>query len=230
MGAILEARNLSKNFPSGDRVLRVFDGLNFSIEEGEMVSIVGASGVGKSTLLHLLGGVDSPTAGEIAFRDRVLSRMGGGELARFRNTAIGFVFQFHFLMPDFTALENVMMPLLIGSTGRGKAEERAAALLASVGLAGRSHHRPGELSGGEQQRVAIARAVAMEPAILLADEPTGNLDRETGRIVFEVLNKLNAEMGLTMVLVTHNDTLAAAAGRCLRLDEGTLHPHTPTSP
>jgi lipoprotein-releasing system ATP-binding protein len=153
--------------------------------------------------------------------------MGGGELARFRNSAVGFVFQFHFLMPDFSALENVMMPMLIGGEARGRARELAGVLLDSVGLSDRSHHRPGELSGGEQQRVAIARAVAMEPDILLADEPTGNLDGETGRAVFDVLNSLNREHNLTIVLVTHNDSLAGAAGRCLRLTDGALVSHHP---
>lgn len=229
MTAVLEARNLSKTFPSGDRTLQVFDGLDFAVAEGEMVSIVGASGVGKSTLLHLLGGVDRPTGGDVVYRGRRLSAMGNGELARFRNSAIGFVFQFHFLMPDFSALENVMMPMLIGGKSRGRARERAVTLLGGVGLAERSHHRPGEMSGGEQQRVAIARAVAMEPDILLADEPTGNLDGETGRAVFGDLRRLNGERNLTMVLVTHNDALAAAAGRCLRLAEGTLHPHDPSA-
>ena len=153
--------------------------------------------------------------------------MSGGELARFRNSAVGFVFQFHFLMPDFSALENVMMPMLIGGETRGRAREQAGTLLGSVGLSDRSHHRPGELSGGEQQRVAIARAVAMKPDILLADEPTGNLDGETGSAVFEVLNSLNRERNLTIVLVTHNNALAGAAGRCLRLTEGALVSHQP---
>jgi lipoprotein-releasing system ATP-binding protein len=230
MGPVLEARGLSKSFPSGDKTLRIFDGLEFSAAAGEMVAVVGASGVGKSTLLHLLGGVDRPTGGEVCYRGTSLASMGNGELARFRNRAVGFVFQFHFLMPDFTALENVMMPMLIGGLGRGKALRKAAALLAEVGLGERTHHRPGELSGGEQQRVAIARAVGMEPDVLLADEPTGNLDHETGSAVFEVLQRLNRDKRLTIVLVTHNIELAASAGRCLQLFEGSLHPFTPGAP
>jgi lipoprotein-releasing system ATP-binding protein len=187
-----------------------------------MVSIVGASGVGKSTLLHLLGGVDRPSRGEVLYNGESLAKMSNGALARFRNAAVGFVFQFHFLMPDFTALENVMMPLLVGGERPSRASRRAEELLAEVGLADRRQHRPGELSGGEQQRVAIARAIAREARVLLADEPTGNLDRETGRSTFQVLEKLNREHGLTMVVVTHNEELASVAHRSLRLTEGRL--------
>jgi lipoprotein-releasing system ATP-binding protein len=189
-----------------------------------MLAVVGASGVGKSTLLHLLGGVDRPTSGEIVYRGESLSAMNNGALAGFRNREVGFIFQFHFLMPDFTALENVMMPLLIRGVRSGKALKRSRELLAGVGLAERGHHRPGELSGGEQQRVAIARAVVGEPRVVLADEPTGNLDVETGRATFAVLEKLHRERGLTMIVVTHNEGLASSAGRTLRMKKGKLQP------
>jgi lipoprotein-releasing system ATP-binding protein len=224
MAVLLEAKNLSKSYASGTGKLNVLAGLDLRVEEGEMAAVIGASGVGKSTLLHILGGVDRPTSGEVLYRGSPLSRMSNGALARFRNREIGFVFQFHFLMPDFTALENVMMPMLIGGAGSRPARERAQELLGEVGLAERVHHRPGELSGGEQQRVAIARAVARNPRVILADEPTGNLDHETGAVTFAVLEKLNRERGVTMVLVTHNQELAGASGRYLRLIDGRLEP------
>jgi lipoprotein-releasing system ATP-binding protein len=224
MTPLLEARSLSKVFRSGSKPLQVLDDLDITIAGGEMVAVVGASGVGKSTLLHLLGGVDRPTSGEILYRGEPLSAMNNGALAGFRNREVGFIFQFHFLMPDFTALENVMMPLLIRGVRSGKAMKRSRELLDGVGLAERGHHRPGELSGGEQQRVAIARAVAGEPQVVLADEPTGNLDIETGQATFAVLEKLHRERGLTMIVVTHNEGLAGAAGRTLRMEKGQLHP------
>ncbi len=222
MTALFEVKALSKSFVSGNRTLQVLQGIDFSVEEGEMVAVVGASGVGKSTLLHLLGGVDQPSSGEIRYRGQSLSSMGSSALAGFRNREVGFVFQFHFLMPDFSALENVMMPLLIGGERAGRARERAGELLADVGLAERLEHRPGELSGGEQQRVAIARAMAREPRVVLADEPTGNLDTETGSATVSVLERLNRERGLTMIVVSHNEILAGAAGRVLLLSGGRL--------
>jgi lipoprotein-releasing system ATP-binding protein len=217
---LIEARGLVKSYRSGPRLLTVIDGLDLAVAAGETVAIVGASGAGKSTLLHLLGGIDRPSAGEILFEGRRLDALSATELARYRNAAVGFVFQFHFLMPDFTALENVQMPLLLGGERSASAARRAAELLADVGLAERRHHRPGELSGGEQQRVAIARAIARSPRLLLADEPTGNLDRKTGEAVFALLQGLNRERGLTMVMVTHNEELARAAGRTLNLESG----------
>ena len=224
MTPLIEARGLKKTYMSGDRQLTVIDGLDLAVSAGETVAIVGASGTGKSTLLHLLGGIDRPSAGEILFEGRRLDALSATALARYRNAAVGFVFQFHFLMPDFTALENVQMPLLLGGERSGPAARRAAELLADVGLADRGHHRPGELSGGEQQRVAIARAIARAPQLLLADEPTGNLDRGTGEAVFSLLQRLNRERGLTMVVVTHNGELASACGRTLTLEGGRFVP------
>jgi len=224
MPPLIEARGLKKTYMSGDRPLTVIDGLDLAVSSGETVAIVGASGTGKSTLLHLLGGIDRPSAGEIIFEGRRLDALSATALARYRNAAVGFVFQFHFLMPDFTALENVQMPLLLGGERSGPAARRAAELLADVGLADRGHHRPGELSGGEQQRVAIARAVGRAPQLLLADEPTGNLDRGTGEAVFSLLQRLNRERGLTMVVVTHNRELALACGRTLTLEGGRFVP------
>jgi lipoprotein-releasing system ATP-binding protein len=222
MGALLEARGLAKSYASGPRTLAVVAGVDLAVGAGETVAVVGPSGAGKSTLLHLLGGIDRPDAGEILFEGAPLSRRTPAQLARYRNTEVGFVFQSHFLMPDFTALENVGMPLLVGGVRPAPAARRAAELLALVGLAERAHHRPGELSGGEQQRVAIARAVARGPRLLLADEPTGNLDRETGLAVFELLLRLNREQGLTLVMVTHNEDLARALGRTLRIESGRI--------
>ncbi len=224
---LIEARGLKKTYLSGDRPLTVIDGLDLAVTAGETVAIVGASGTGKSTLLHLLGGIDRPSAGEILFEGRRLDALSATALARYRNAAVGFVFQFHFLMPDFTALENVQMPLLLGGERSGPAARRAAALLADVGLADRGHHRPGELSGGEQQRVAIARAIARSPQLLLADEPTGNLDRETGGSILLLLQRLNRERGLTLVVVTHNRELSYACGRTLTLEAGRFAPALP---
>jgi lipoprotein-releasing system ATP-binding protein len=226
-GPLIEARGLVKRYPSGERTLTVINGLDLAVAAGETVAVIGASGAGKSTLLHLLGGIDRPSEGEILFEGARLDALSAAALARYRNAAVGFVFQFHFLMPDFTALENVQMPLLLGGERRGAAARRAAELLAEVGLGDRGHHRPGELSGGEQQRVAIARAIARGPRLLLADEPTGNLDRETGEAVFALLQRLNRERGLTTVIVTHNEQLASAAGRTLKIEAGRFVPLRP---
>ncbi len=214
------AENLSKSFArDGDR-LDVLKGVNITVSAGELIAIVGPSGVGKSTLLHLLGGLERPTSGSIRYGDTDLARLNDVDLAHFRNRQVGFVFQFHHVLPEFSAVENVMLPLLIRRGSAAAARDQATALLTRVGLAGRLTHRPGELSGGEQQRVAIARALVGEPAVLLADEPTGNLDSKTGEEVFELLRELNRERRLTCVLITHNEVLARRADRELRMLDG----------
>ena len=211
-----------KSFPrDGDRV-EVLKGVSLRIALGELVAVVGPSGVGKSTLLHLLGALERPTRGEIRYGGATLSGLSDAALAEFRNRQVGFVFQFHHLLPEFTALENVMLPLLIRRHPMGEARIRAHALLERVGLAERLQHRPGELSGGEQQRVALARALVGEPAVLLADEPTGNLDSKTGEEVFELLRQMNRERQLTSVIVTHNEVLAGRADRILRMLDGRM--------
>jgi len=220
--AHIEATGLVKEFVDGPRCVRVLSGIDLSVERGDTVSIVGESGVGKSTLLHILGGLERPTAGRIRVGDVELAEQGERELARFRSTSIGFVFQFHHLMPDFTALENVMMPLLISGIPPAEAHGPAAAMLERVGLAERLEHRPGELSGGEQQRVAVARAVVRRPEVVLADEPTGNLDPDTAAEIKRLLIDLNREAGTTCVVVTHNARLAGAMARRLRLTHGRI--------
>jgi lipoprotein-releasing system ATP-binding protein len=187
-----------------------------------MAAIVGASGVGKSTLLHVLGTLDLPTSGSLRFNGEELTRMTATRLAEFRNREIGFVFQFHHLLPEFTALENVMMPALIGRIPRASSEERALEILERVGLSHRTTHKPGELSGGEQQRVALARGLVVRPSLLLADEPTGNLDSHTGEEIHKLFTELNEELGMTMLVVTHNPELAARMPRCLRMQDGGL--------
>jgi len=218
----IEARGLVKEFVDGPRTVRVLRGVDLTVAAGETVAIVGESGVGKSTLLHLLGGLERPTGGTVRVADFDVGTRSDREVARFRNEQVGFVFQFHHLLPDFTALENVMMPCLISGVPAGEAAERARLMLERVGLAERLTHRPGELSGGEQQRVAVARAVVRRPSLVLADEPTGNLDPHTGDEVERLLLDLNREAGITCVVVTHNDRLAAAMDRILRLSAGRL--------
>src|SRR5689334_859078 len=220
---LVEATGLSKRYVDGPSEVQVLEGLDLAIGAGERVAIVGESGVGKSTLLHILGTLDRPSGGRLVLNDVDVTTLGEEALAAFRNREIGFVFQFHQLLPDFTALENVMLPALIGRESPGAARARAGELLARVGLSERAAHRPGELSGGEQQRVAVARAVVRRPRLLLADEPTGNLDPETGERVTNVLLELNRDVGSTLVVVTHNDRLASAMGRTLRLADGRLH-------
>jgi lipoprotein-releasing system ATP-binding protein len=207
---------------SGPVALHVLNGIDLDIGKGEMLAIVGASGVGKSTFLHILGGLDRPTSGKVFYGDVDVFGLDNDRIARFRNERVGFVFQFHHLLPEFSALENVMMPALIRGTDRGKAAETATNILVDVGLGNRVHHRPGELSGGEQQRVAVARALMLNPDVVLADEPTGNLDTHTGEAVHELLQKINEEKGITFVIVTHNDKLAVRAGRVLRMTEGQM--------
>jgi len=219
---LIALRNLSKEYVDGPRVVRVLSGLDLEIGAGERVAIVGESGVGKSTLLHILGTLDRPTGGEVWFDGENLTSKSERDLAQFRNREIGFIFQFHHLLPDFTALENVMMPALIGRTSTDAARRRAGHLLDRVGLAERLEHRPGELSGGEQQRVAVARALVQEPRAVLADEPTGNLDPATGEGVQNLLMELNREHNITLVVVTHSATLASAMDRTLRLTAGRI--------
>ncbi len=220
-GPLIEAVGLSKVYGDHHRVAVLTD-LTLSVGRGEKLVIVGQSGVGKSTLLHILGSLDQPSSGVVRFDGVDLAGLDDREVAHFRNREIGFVFQFHHLLPDFTALENTMMPALIRGIAREEAAELARAVLVQVGLAQRLEHKPGELSGGEQQRVAVARAVVLSPRAVLADEPTGNLDPGTADEVHQLLVELNRTRGLTLVIVTHNDRLAALADRTLRLRDGRL--------
>jgi lipoprotein-releasing system ATP-binding protein len=219
---LLVARGLEKAYSTVAGELRVLQGVDLEVAVAEMVAIVGASGVGKSTLLHVLGTLDRPDGGELRIAGEDVLALPDARRCAFRNRTLGFVFQFHHLLPEFSALENVSMPLLIGGRPLEEARERARRLLAEVGLAERSAHRPGALSGGEQQRVAVARALAADPRVLLADEPTGDLDRETGRRLHQTLREMSRARGLTVVLVTHNDELARLCDRVLRLDGGRL--------
>ncbi len=214
--SFLEARDLSKTYRDAEVPVEVFRGIDVSVERGEMLAIVGPSGIGKSTLLHLLGGLDQPDSGTIRIGDRDVTSMSNDQLARFRNRNVGFVFQFHHLLPEFTAVENVAMPGWIARVPTGEALRKAAALLAELGLDSRRSHFPNQLSGGEQQRVAIARALLADPLLFLGDEPTGNLDLETGERVFELMKECHVKRGLTSILVTHNPDLA---GRCDRVLE-----------
>jgi lipoprotein-releasing system ATP-binding protein len=219
---LLEVHDLCKTYEIGNNRVEVLTGITLELEAATTTALVGASGAGKSTLLHLLGALDRPTSGTVRFCGEDIFRKNDRELALFRNRSIGFVFQFHHLLPEFTALENVMMPALIARVPKGDARGMAEELLTDVGLVQRMSHRPGELSGGEQQRVAIARALVMSPALLLADEPTGNLDMKTSDGVHAVLADLQLKKGLTLVVVTHNERLAAAMGRTVRLVDGRL--------
>lgn len=222
MSSLLQVKNLRKSYWSGQDELHILVGLDLEVAEGQMVAITGVSGSGKSTLLHLVGGMEKPDSGEILFEGEEITRLGGAELARFRNQKIGFVFQFHHLLPEFTALENVMFPLLLRRVPFQEATARGKKFLEDVGLAARARHRPGELSGGEQQRVAFARALAGEPRLLLADEPTGNLDEHTSHTVFELLQQIHNRYRLTSVIVTHNARLARLCDVARRLSEGKL--------
>lgn len=213
----LEARGLSKTYRSAEVPVEVFRGIDVVVESGEMLAIVGPSGIGKSTLLHLLGGLDRADSGTIRIGDRDLTSMSNDELARFRNRNVGFVFQFHHLLPEFTAAENVAMPGWIGRIPVAEALRKASALLAELGLEARQTHFPNQLSGGEQQRVAIARALLTDPLLFLADEPTGNLDLETSERVFELMRDCHVKRGLTSVIVTHNPDLAARCDRVLEM-------------
>ena len=224
---VLRAEGLTKTYPAvsgrvGSGDVELFRGLDLAVRAGEMVSIVGESGAGKSSLLHLLAALDRPTAGEVWFGAERLSGFSGRQASEFRNRKIGYVWQFHYLLPEFTAAENVAMPLLARGMGRGAALEQARVWLERVGLVGREEHRSGELSGGEQQRVSLARALVVSPQVLLADEPTGDLDGKTAEAVFGLIQKLHKEHGLTSVLVTHNLEFAERCDRMLRLREGRL--------
>lgn len=222
---LMRVQNIQKVYktPHGD--VRVLEDVSFQLEKGEIVAITGASGVGKSTLLHIMGGLDRPTNGEIVFEDKVLSDMTNTQLAEFRNTKVGFVFQFHHLLPEFSAIENVAMPLLIRRTlSKKMALQRAAEVLSDVGLSQRFNHIPAQLSGGEQQRVALARAMVTSPLLVLADEPTGNLDTGTGRIVFDMMCELNEKYKVTFVIASHDMDLARSSHRCMKMAAGYVAP------
>jgi lipoprotein-releasing system ATP-binding protein len=221
---ILRAENLSKVYRSGDTDLVIFNNLSLAVRRGERLALVGESGAGKSTLLHLLGGLDRPSSGTIYYKSKDISGLTDAGLAEFRNLEIGFVWQIHYLLPEFTALENVMMPLLIRGAAHAEAASVSLERLDEVGLRARASHRAGELSGGEQQRVVLARALVGKPALLLADEPTGNLDFRTGEMIFQLLEQLHQSHQLTSVFVTHNPSFARRADRILKLENGTLQP------
>jgi len=220
MSNVLACKNIQKHYNDGSRELKILTGVDLEVHEGEILAISGPSGVGKSTLLHIMGTLDKPTSGDVLYRGRGLSTMGRKEINRIRNEEIGFVFQFYHLLPEFTALENVMMPAICKGAARKDAATRAEELLHTVGLAERMTHKPGQLSGGEQQRVAIARALYNHPGVILSDEPTGNLDERTGGSIIDLLWKLNEEHGVTLVVVTHDDALAGQAHRWVYMHGG----------
>jgi lipoprotein-releasing system ATP-binding protein len=219
---VIRAEGLAKTYSEGKMRTPVFDGLDIAVQAGETVAILGVSGAGKSTLLHLLGGLDTPTSGEVFVAGQKMSALSDAERGRLRNRALGFVYQFHHLLPEFTALENVLMPVLLGGAGVNDAAKRAQALLESVGLGHRLEHKPGELSGGERQRAAVARALVNKPACVLGDEPTGNLDEKTAANVFGQMLELNRAERTSLVLVTHDRSLAAKLDRVLELHQGRL--------
>ncbi len=219
---ILACEAVCKNYYDGQLNVQVLDNLTLQVDKGRSIGIVGASGSGKSTLLHILGGLDKPTSGRVSLMGQDLSELSQKQLSRLRNQHLGFVYQFHHLLPEFSALENVMMPLLIGKRPKEQARERALLMLEKVGLKDRVQHRPGELSGGERQRAAIARALVTDPACLLADEPTGNLDRKNALNILDMMMELKQELGTALVVVTHDDEMAARFDRVLNMTDGAL--------
>ena len=220
--AILEAVGIQRQFATADGLLQVLKGVDLTISRGEMVAITGVSGVGKSTLLHILGGLDRPTEGQVSLDGVLFSRLTEEERAKTRNQKVGFVFQFHYLLEDFTAMENVMIPMLLAGRKRAEAVKHGELLLEEVGLSSRKNHRPDQLSGGEQQRVAVARALANDPGIVLADEPSGNLDSATGRMLHDLLFRLNSQKSTTFLIATHNQELAERCNRQLHMADGRL--------
>lgn len=219
---LLRCEQISKFYQEGEQKTQVLKEVSFSIHTGELVAIVGSSGSGKSTLLHTLGGLDQPSTGEVFIKGQSLQKLSNNALAKLRNQHLGFVYQFHHLMADFTALENVMMPMLIGQQNKSEAKDRAEKMLQAVGLAHRIAHRPSALSGGERQRVAIARALVNNPSLVLADEPTGNLDQKTTESIFELIKRLNQEQQIAFLLVTHDLNLANKLNRCYVMRDGVL--------
>jgi lipoprotein-releasing system ATP-binding protein len=219
---VLSCQSVTKSFKDGEREVLVLNQLDLAIEKAELIGIIGASGSGKSTLLHIMGGLDQPTKGVVKIDNHDLVKLSTNELSKIRNQEIGFIYQFHHLLMEFTAAENVMMPLLIGGMNPKKAQVKAEKILSRVGLSDRVTHRPSELSGGERQRVAIARALVNEPKLVLADEPTGNLDQDTASEIFALINELNTELGICFVIVTHDLDIARQMQRVYRLDHGQL--------
>ena len=221
-GPVIQAQGLVKRFHDGNRELTVLDGVDLAVQAGEMVAVVGASGSGKSSLLHMLGLLDRADAGTVRIAGQITEGLSEGARSDLRNRSLGFVYQFHHLLPEFSALENVAMPLIVRRESRSRAREQAREWLDAVGLSERASHHPGQLSGGERQRVALARALVTGPALLLADEPTGNLDRDTARSMFDLLQSLTRERGTAMLVVTHDGELAARASRVLHMQAGRL--------
>ena len=222
MSSVLACRQLCKTFDEGNVALEILRGVDFDVEPGERIAIMGASGSGKSTLLHLLGGLDEPSSGDISIAGQLIGAMSPLQLGRLRNRELGFVYQFHHLLPEFTALENVAMPLLIRGVRPADAREQAIALLERVGLSKRTTHKPGELSGGERQRAAVARALVTRPACILADEPTGNLDRQNAEQIFSLMMELNRELSTSLLLATHDPLIAERMDRVVLLEDGHL--------